>query len=86
MELLLYPSHKDGQLSMLIDNHKLEFTNLAKQITTVLPKVGISKSFAIVDLTKIGREYYVSEFGVIGDNSTIGDNTVKESKSKFAKL
>jgi len=83
MEGLVYPNHKEGQLLIFVDNHRLEFTRLAKRITHALPKIGISKSAVIADSAKIGRDCYIDDYVVIGDNCIIGNNTIIESKANL---
>lgn len=83
MEGLVYPNHKEGQLLIFVDNPRLEFTRLAKQITHALPKVGISKSSVIADSAKIGRDCYIGDYVVIGDNCTVGNNAIIESKANL---
>jgi UDP-3-O-[3-hydroxymyristoyl] glucosamine N-acyltransferase len=79
----VYQIQKEGQLWMLVDNPRLEFTRLAKRIACALPKVGISKSSVIADSAKIGRDCYIGDYVVIGDNCTIGNNTIIESKANL---
>lgn len=83
MEGLVYPNHKEGQLLIFVDNPRLEFTRLAKQITHALPKVGISKNSVIADSAQIGRDCYIGDYVVIGDNCTVGNNAIIESKANL---
>ena len=75
LEGLVYPNHKEEQLLIFVDNPRLEFTRLAKRITHAQPKVGISKSSVIADSAKIGRDCYIGDYVVIGDNCSIQPNT-----------
>ncbi|HEV3433586.1 MAG TPA: DapH/DapD/GlmU-related protein, partial [Nitrososphaera sp.] len=67
---------KSGQLLVFMDNPRLAFVRLAREMRGQDQLVGISPRAFISEKSKIGSGCYIGHYAVIGDNCSIGDNTV----------
>jgi UDP-3-O-[3-hydroxymyristoyl] glucosamine N-acyltransferase len=74
MEGLTHP--KPGAQLFYLDNPRLVFVEITKQIYYKKPKVGISSKAVVSETAKIGFDCYIGDYSVIGDNCKIGDNTI----------
>jgi UDP-3-O-[3-hydroxymyristoyl] glucosamine N-acyltransferase len=67
---------RPGSQIFLLDNPRLVFVQLVKQISANHQKTGVSPNATISKSAKIGFDCYVGDYTVIGDNCEIGDRTV----------
>jgi UDP-3-O-[3-hydroxymyristoyl] glucosamine N-acyltransferase len=65
-----------GAQVFYLDNPRLVFVQIVKQMYNKKPKVGISSNAVISKNAKIGFDCYIGDYSVIGENCTIGDNTI----------
>jgi UDP-3-O-[3-hydroxymyristoyl] glucosamine N-acyltransferase len=80
MEGQIYPNKNKDQHLIFVDNPRLEFTRLAKEIKDMPSKVGISSTAVISESVEVGKDCYIGDFVVIGDDCKIGDNTFIDSR------
>lgn len=80
LEGQVYPNQKKDQHLVFVDNPRLEFTRLAKEIKTIPPRVGISSKSVISESAEVGKNCYIGDFVVIGDDCKIGDSTFIDSR------
>jgi UDP-3-O-[3-hydroxymyristoyl] glucosamine N-acyltransferase len=66
---------RPGSQIFFLDNPRLVFVQLVKQISSNQRKKGISPHATISNTAKIGVDCYVGDYTVIGDNCKIGDRT-----------
>jgi UDP-3-O-[3-hydroxymyristoyl] glucosamine N-acyltransferase len=67
---------KPGMQVFYLDNPRLVFVQIMKQMYNKKPKVGISSNTVISKTAKIGFDCYIGDYTVIGENCKIGDNTI----------
>jgi UDP-3-O-[3-hydroxymyristoyl] glucosamine N-acyltransferase LpxD len=67
---------KPGMQVFYLDNPRLVFVQIMKQMYDKKPKVGISSNAVISKTAKIGFDCYIGDYTVIGENCKIGDNTI----------
>jgi UDP-3-O-[3-hydroxymyristoyl] glucosamine N-acyltransferase len=65
-----------GAQVFYLDNPRLVFVQIVKQMYNKKPKVGISSNAVISKSAKIGFDCYIGDYSVIGENCEIGDNTI----------
>jgi UDP-3-O-[3-hydroxymyristoyl] glucosamine N-acyltransferase len=65
-----------GSQVFYLDNPRLVFVQIMKQMYNNNPKVGISSNAVISRSAKIGSGCYIGDYSVIGENCKIGDNTI----------
>jgi UDP-3-O-[3-hydroxymyristoyl] glucosamine N-acyltransferase len=75
MEGAVHPKPGEQQF-VFVDNPRLVFVQVVKQIYEKKKVVGISKSAVISENAKIGSNCYIGDYVVIGDNCRIGNNTI----------
>src|SRR5689334_5575579 len=67
---------KPGMQVFYLDNPRLVFVQIMKQMYNKKPKVGISSNAVISKTAKIGFDCYIGDYTVIGENCKIGNNTI----------
>jgi UDP-3-O-[3-hydroxymyristoyl] glucosamine N-acyltransferase len=66
---------KPGMQVFYLDNPRLVFVQIMKQMYNKKPKGGISSNAVISKTAKIGFDCYIGDYTVIGENCKIGNNT-----------
>jgi UDP-3-O-[3-hydroxymyristoyl] glucosamine N-acyltransferase len=74
MQGLVHP--KDGQLLVFIDNPRIAFVRILKDMQGEKKLSGISTRAVISEKASIGSGCYIGDYAVIGDNCKIADGTV----------
>jgi UDP-3-O-[3-hydroxymyristoyl] glucosamine N-acyltransferase len=74
MEGLIQP--KPGAQLFYLDNPRLTFVQIMKQISAKPRKTGISSNAKVSSSAEIGLDCYIGDYAVVGDNCKIGDRTV----------
>jgi UDP-3-O-[3-hydroxymyristoyl] glucosamine N-acyltransferase len=67
---------KPGMQVFYLDNPRLVFVQIMKQMYNKKPKGGISSNAVISKTAKIGFDCYIGDYTVIGENCKIGNNTI----------
>jgi UDP-3-O-[3-hydroxymyristoyl] glucosamine N-acyltransferase len=67
---------KPGSQIFYLDNPRLVFVQIMKQIYNKKRNVGISSNAVISKGAKIGFDCYIGDYSVIGENCKIGSNTI----------
>jgi UDP-3-O-[3-hydroxymyristoyl] glucosamine N-acyltransferase LpxD len=67
---------KPGSQIFYLDNPRLVFVQIMKQIYNKKRNVGISSNAVISKGAKIGLDCYIGDYSVIGENCKIGNNTI----------
>jgi UDP-3-O-[3-hydroxymyristoyl] glucosamine N-acyltransferase len=75
MEGVVHPKPGEQQF-VFVDNPRLVFVQVVKQICEKKKVVGISERAVIAENVKIGSNCYIGDYVVIGDNCRIGNNTI----------
>jgi UDP-3-O-[3-hydroxymyristoyl] glucosamine N-acyltransferase len=74
MQGLVHPNNR--QLLVFMDNPRLTFVRVAREMTGQQQLVGISPRAVISEKSKIGSGCYIGDYAVIGDNCTVGNNSI----------
>jgi UDP-3-O-[3-hydroxymyristoyl] glucosamine N-acyltransferase LpxD len=72
----LIPERKPGAQVFYLDNPRLIFVQIMKQMYNKRPKVGISSNAIVSKNAEVGVDSYIGDYTVIGENCKIGDNTI----------
>jgi UDP-3-O-[3-hydroxymyristoyl] glucosamine N-acyltransferase len=67
---------KPGSEVFFLDNPRLVFVQIMKQIDDKKRRIGVSSNAVISKTARIGSDCYIGDYTVIGDNCKIGDNTI----------
>jgi UDP-3-O-[3-hydroxymyristoyl] glucosamine N-acyltransferase len=67
---------RPGSQIFYLDNPRLVFVQIMKQIYNKKRNVGISSNAVISKGAKIGLDCYIGDYSVIGENCKIGNNTI----------
>ena len=74
MQGLVHPNNR--QLLVFMDNPRLTFVRVAREMTRQQQLVGVSPRAVISEKSKIGSGCYIGDYAVIGDNCTVGNNSI----------
>jgi UDP-3-O-[3-hydroxymyristoyl] glucosamine N-acyltransferase len=74
MQGLVHPN--DRQFLVFMDNPRLTFVRVAREMTRQQQLVGVSPRAVISEKSKIGSGCYIGDYAVIGDNCTVGNNSI----------
>jgi UDP-3-O-[3-hydroxymyristoyl] glucosamine N-acyltransferase len=72
---VVHPKAGEQQF-IFVDNPRLVFVQVVKEICEKKKVIGISERAVISEKAKIGSNCYIGDYVVIGDNCRIGNNTI----------